>query len=136
MIKQYFSQYFLQVSDITFDMQENKMSVHTNGADARKVTLVDTGEKTMTGGRLKRVKDYIGKDTFCFTYGDGVSNVSCVLLHYKLVSNAYEISLQNKEAFTGTSKGYSDLMRLIEIMPERRIKAETAVEFHNGADLL
>jgi len=75
MIKQYFSQYFLQVSDITFDMKENKMSVHTNGADPWKVTLVDTGEKTMTGGRLKRVKDYIGKDTFCFTYGDGLSDI-------------------------------------------------------------
>jgi len=76
MIKQYFSQYFLQMSDITFDMKENKMSVHTNGADPWKVTLVDTGEKTMTGGRLKRVKDYIGKDTFCLTYGDGVSDVN------------------------------------------------------------
>jgi len=75
MIKQYFSQYFLQVSDITFDMKENRMSVLTNGADPWKVTLVDTGEKTMTGGRLKRVKDYIGAETFCFTYGDGVSDV-------------------------------------------------------------
>ena len=75
MIKQYFSQYFLQVSDITFDMKENRMSVLTNGADPWKVTLVDTGEKTMTGGRLKRVKDYIGSETFCFTYGDGVSDI-------------------------------------------------------------
>ena len=75
MIKQYFSQYFLQVSDITFDMKENKMNVHTNGSDPWKVTLVDTGEKTMTGGRLKRVKDYIGNETFCFTYGDGLSDV-------------------------------------------------------------
>ena len=75
MIKQYFSQYFLEVSDITFDMKENKMNVHTNGSDPWKVTLVDTGEKTMTGGRLKRVKDYIGDETFCFTYGDGLSDV-------------------------------------------------------------
>jgi len=75
MIKQYFSQYFLEVSDITFDMKENKMNVHTNGSDPWKVTLVDTGEKTMTGGRLKRVKDYIDNDTFCFTYGDGLSDV-------------------------------------------------------------
>jgi glucose-1-phosphate cytidylyltransferase len=75
MIKQYFSQYFLQVSDITFDMKENKMNVHTNGSDPWKVTLVDTGEKTMTGGRLKRVKDYIDNETFCFTYGDGLSDV-------------------------------------------------------------
>jgi len=75
MIKQYFSQYFLEVSDITFDMKENKMNVHTNGSDPWKVTLVDTGEKTMTGGRLKRVKDYIDNETFCFTYGDGLSDV-------------------------------------------------------------
>jgi glucose-1-phosphate cytidylyltransferase len=76
MIKQYFSQYFLQMSDITFDMKENKMSVHTNGADPWKVTLVDTGEKTMTGGRLKRVKDHVGDETFCLAYGDGVSDVN------------------------------------------------------------
>lgn len=76
MIKEYFSQYFLQMSDVTFDMKENKMKVHTNGADPWKVTLVDTGEKTMTGGRLKRVAEYAGKETFCFTYGDGVSDVN------------------------------------------------------------
>jgi glucose-1-phosphate cytidylyltransferase len=75
MIKEYFSKYFLQMSDITFDMKDNKMKVHTNGADPWKVTLVDTGEKTMTGGRLKRVRDYICKETFCFTYGDGVSDI-------------------------------------------------------------
>jgi glucose-1-phosphate cytidylyltransferase len=56
-------------------MKQNKMQVHTNGADPWKVTLVDTGEKTMTGGRLKRVRDYVGDETFCFTYGDGVSDI-------------------------------------------------------------
>ena len=76
MIKEYFSQYFLQMSDITFDMKENRMQVHTNGTDPWKVTLVDTGEKTMTGGRLRRVRDYIGAGTFCFTYGDGVSDIN------------------------------------------------------------
>jgi glucose-1-phosphate cytidylyltransferase len=75
MIKEYFSKYFLDMSDVTFDMKENKMQVHTNGAESWKVTLVDTGEKTMTGGRLKRVKEYIGNETFCFTYGDGVSDI-------------------------------------------------------------
>ena len=75
MIKEYFSSYFLQMSDITFDMKENKMKVHQNGADPWKVTLVDTGEKTMTGGRLSRVKDYVSDGTFCFTYGDGLSDV-------------------------------------------------------------
>ena len=76
MIKEYFSQYFLQMSDITFDVKDNKMKVHTNGVEPWKVTLVDTGESTMTGGRLKRVKDHVGDDTFCFTYGDGVSDIN------------------------------------------------------------
>jgi glucose-1-phosphate cytidylyltransferase len=80
MIKDYFSRYFLQMADLTFDMKENKMHVHTNGSDPWRVTLVDTGEKTMTGGRLKRVKDYLGKETFCFTYGDGVSNIDIAKL--------------------------------------------------------
>lgn len=76
MIKEYFSKYFLEMSDITFDMKDNRMNVHTNGVDPWKVTLIDTGEKTMTGGRLKRVKEYIANETFCFTYGDGVSDVN------------------------------------------------------------
>ncbi len=75
MIKEYFANYFLHVSDVTFDMKSNKTEVHQNGAEPWKVTLIDTGGKTMTGGRLKRVKDYIGKETFCMTYGDSVANV-------------------------------------------------------------
>ena len=74
-IKEYFANYFLHMSDITFDMKNNKMDVHTNGVEPWKVTLVDTGEGTMTGGRLRRVKDYIGNETFCLTYGDGVGNI-------------------------------------------------------------
>ena len=76
MIKEYFANYFLHMSDVTFDMKNNKTEVHKNGIEPWKVTLIDTGEKTMTGGRLKRVKDYIGKETFCLSYGDGVSNVN------------------------------------------------------------
>lgn len=76
MIKDYFSSYFLQMSDVTFDLKNNKMEVHQNGTEPWKVTLVDTGEKTMTGGRLRRVKDYIGDETFCLTYGDGVSDIN------------------------------------------------------------
>lgn len=75
-IKEYFSNYFLHQSDVTFYMSNNKMSIHNNTCEPWTVTLVDTGENTMTGGRLKRVKNYIGNDTFCFTYGDGVSNVN------------------------------------------------------------
>lgn len=75
-IKEYFANYFLHVSDITFDMQKNKMEVHVNGTEPWRVTLVDTGEKSGTGGRLKRVQPYLDDEDFCFTYGDGLSNVN------------------------------------------------------------
>jgi glucose-1-phosphate cytidylyltransferase len=74
-IKQYFATYPLHMSDVTFDLKNNDMKVHQNGTEPWKVTLVDTGEKTMTGGRLKRVRQYIGDEAFCATYGDGVSDV-------------------------------------------------------------
>lgn len=74
-IKEYFANYFLHNSDITFDMSDNSMQVHQNASEPWKVTLVDTGEDTMTGGRLKRVAPYLGEESFCFTYGDGVSDV-------------------------------------------------------------
>ena len=75
-IKEYFANYFLHMSDITFDMTENRMEVHQRKAEPWKVTLVDTGEDTQTGGRLKRVASYVeAEDAICFTYGDGVSDV-------------------------------------------------------------
>lgn len=74
-IKEYFANYFLHQSDVTFDMRSNTMNVHQKHAEPWQVTLVDTGETTMTGGRLKRVREYIGDETFCFTYGDGVADV-------------------------------------------------------------
>lgn len=75
-IKEYFASYFLRMSDVTFDMRYNQMNVHAGSAEPWRVTLVDTGEATMTGGRLKRVREHIGNETFCFTYGDGVSNIN------------------------------------------------------------
>jgi len=75
-IKEYFSNYFQLNSDFTIDLVENQIIIHKRNLEPWKVTLVDTGADTMTGGRLKRVKDYIGKETFCMTYGDGVSNVN------------------------------------------------------------
>lgn len=76
MIKEYFANYFLHMSDVTFDMSNNRMDVHHKNAEPWKVTLVDTGEKTLTGGRLKRVAEYVeGEEAFCFTYGDGLSDV-------------------------------------------------------------
>lgn len=74
-IKEYFANYFLHMSNVTFDMKKNSMTVHENHSEPWRVTLVDTGEATMTGGRLKRVRDYLNNGTFCLTYGDGVSNV-------------------------------------------------------------
>ena len=83
MIKEYFSNYFLHTSNITFDIKQNKMEVHQRFAEPWKVTLVDTGIETKTGGRLKRVKEFLDNETFCFTYGDGVSDVSISdLIHF------------------------------------------------------
>ena len=76
-IKEYFSNYFLHMSDVTFCMKENKMEVHHKRVEPWTITLVDTGEGTMTGGRIKRIEEYVkNEDSFCLTYGDGVSNVN------------------------------------------------------------
>jgi glucose-1-phosphate cytidylyltransferase len=79
-IKEYFSNYYLHMSDVTFDLARREVSLHTNGCEPWRVTLVDTGENTMTGGRLKRVREYVGDETFFFTYGDGVSDVDLTAL--------------------------------------------------------
>lgn len=75
-IKEYFANYFLHMSDVTFDMRSNTMEVHEKHVEPWRVTLVDTGEHSMTGGRLRRVREYVGNQTFCFTYGDGVSDIN------------------------------------------------------------
>ena len=75
-IKEYFADYFLHRSDVTFDMQNNTMEVLQNNVEPWKVTLVDTGETTLKGGRLLRVREHIGDETFCITYGDGVSDIN------------------------------------------------------------
>ncbi|MBW4046351.1 MAG: glucose-1-phosphate cytidylyltransferase [Proteobacteria bacterium] len=74
-IKEYFANYFLHTSDVTFHMENNHMEVHQKHAEPWKVTLVDTGDDTMTGGRLRRVRNYLGDEDFCFTYGDGVADI-------------------------------------------------------------
>lgn len=76
LIKEYFANYSLHMSDVTFDIQNNTAETHQNNAEPWKVTLVDTGDATMTGGRLKRVQKYLDGETFCFTYGDGVGDVN------------------------------------------------------------
>lgn len=84
-IKEYFANYFLHNSDVTFDMSGNEMEVHSRNAEPWKVTLVDTGESTLTGGRLKRVRSYLENDSFCFTYGDGVADIDIgkLLAHHR-----------------------------------------------------
>jgi len=79
-IKEYFANYFLHMSDVTFDMQGNRMEVHQRNAEPWRVTLVDTGEETMTGGRIKRVADYVEGEVFCCTYGDGIGDVNITAL--------------------------------------------------------
>ena len=83
-IKEYFANYFLHMSDVTFDMRDNQMHVHRKAAEPWRVTLLDTGESTMTGGRILRAADYLD-DTFCLTYGDGVSDVdiTALIAHHK-----------------------------------------------------
>jgi glucose-1-phosphate cytidylyltransferase len=81
-IKEYFANYFLHMSDVTFDMEHNAMEVHQRHVEPWRVTLVDTGEQTMTGGRLKRVRRYLGDADFCMTYGDGVSDVDITALRH------------------------------------------------------
>mgnify|MGYP001291513779 CR=1 FL=1 len=75
-IKEYFNNYFLHMSDVTFEMSKNEMIVHQKKAEPWKITLVDTGEYTMTGGRLLKIKEFLKDETFCFTYGDGVSDIN------------------------------------------------------------
>jgi glucose-1-phosphate cytidylyltransferase len=75
LIKEYFANYFLHNCDVTFDLAENRLEVHQKNAEPWRVTLVDTGEKTQTGGRLKRVAAYLGEGPFCFTYGDGLADI-------------------------------------------------------------
>lgn len=85
-IKEYFNNYLLYRSDVTFDVKKNDVHIHQNGAEPWKVTLVDTGDETMTGGRLKRVGAYLDDEPFCFTYGDGLSDVnirSVVKFHHE-----------------------------------------------------
>lgn len=88
MIKEYFAQYYLHHSDVTFDFSKNnEMTIHNNIAEPWKVTLVDTGFYTMTGGRLKRVREYIGEETFMLTYGDGVCDIDIRMLENYHIKN-------------------------------------------------
>jgi len=96
-IKEYFANYFLHMSDVTFDMTKNQMNVHERHVEPWKVTLIDTGDKSMTGGRLLKVRDHIGTEPFCFTYGDGVADVnlkSLIAFHKKHKKKATVTAIQ------------------------------------------
>ncbi len=88
LIKEYFANYFLHKSNVTIDLAENKLTVHDSQAEPWKITLVDTGNDSMTGGRVKRIKDYVNNETFMLTYGDGVGNIDLTaLLNHHKISN-------------------------------------------------
>ena len=107
LIKEYFANYFLHMSDVTFDMTENRMQVHQSVAEPWRVTLVDTGDEAGTGGRLRRVANYIeNEDAFCMTYGDGVSNVDIaetIAFHRKHGKLATVTAVQPPARFGGLS---------------------------------
>ena len=92
-IKEYFANYFLHMSDVTFDMAHNTMEVHRKQAEPWRVTIVDTGDETLTGGRIKRIKDYVNNETFCCTYGDGVGDIDLTALIARHKASGLEATL-------------------------------------------
>ena len=120
MIKEYFANYFLHMSDVTFDMAENRMEVHRQHAEPWRVTVVDTGEQTMTGGRIKRVEPFLGNETFCCTYGDGVGDIdirSLVEFHRAGGRKATLTGVQPPGRF-GALQLDGDLVRAFQEKPE------------------
>jgi glucose-1-phosphate cytidylyltransferase len=117
MIKEYFANYFLHMSDVTFDMSNNSTEIHQKKAEPWKVTLIDTGENTLTGGRLKRVRDYLGSEDFCFTYGDGVGSVDITKLiefHKKHGKNATVTAVQPPGRFGALEMTGSSVTSFVE----------------------
>lgn len=116
LIKEYFANYFLHMSDVTFDMCENQVEVHQRNAEPWRVTLIDTGEATMTGGRLRRVADYIS-GTFCLTYGDGVANVdvaALIALHHAAGREATVTAIQQPGRYGALEIGDDCVTRFLE----------------------
>ena len=119
-IKEYFANYFLHMSDVTFDMNNNEMKVHTNYCEPWKVTLLDTGIDTMTGGRLKRIASHLDNETFCLTYGDGVADVDIHALiahHQKSNCMATMTAIQPPGRY-GALHIESDLIRHFQEKPK------------------
>jgi len=114
LVKEYFANYFLHMSDVTFDLKNNNMEVHRKFAEPWKVTLVNTGLQTMTGGRLKRVKDYVDEKTFCFTYGDGLSDVD--------IANLVKFHKDKKRIATITSVQPPGRFGLVDIHDDKILR--------------
>jgi glucose-1-phosphate cytidylyltransferase len=120
-IKEYFANYYLHMGDVTFDMKDNRMEVHQSGAEPWKVTLIDTGPDTMTGGRLKRVLPYVDGEEFCFTYGDGVADLDIgelIRFHREHGRLATVTAVQPSGRFGALDIGDGELIRRYEEKPK------------------
>jgi glucose-1-phosphate cytidylyltransferase len=120
-LKEYFANYFLHMADVTFDMANNKMEVHHKHAEPWRVTLVDTGQSTMTGGRINRVKEYVDKERFMLTYGDGVSDVDLDKLlefHSKSKRSATLTAVQPSGRFGAIELAANDAIRSFQEKPK------------------
>ena len=128
-VKEFFADYFLHTSDVTFDLTNNSMEVHNNYSEPWKVTLVDTGLNTMTGGRIKRIQSYIGDEPFMLTYGDGVCDVD--------LDNLLDFHKSHGKTATMTTVNIAQLKGVLDINEENvvnsfREKAETDASLING----
>lgn len=127
-IKEYFSNYFLHMSDVTFNLVDNSVEVHVQNAEPWRITLVDTGEITMTGGRLKRVSKYIqDEDAFCFTYGDGVSDLN--------IAQSVEFHRQHGKLATVTSVQPPGRYGAIESSPNGQVTGFTEKPLGDGGKI-
>lgn len=121
LIKEYFANYFLHMSDVTFDMQNNRMEVHQRHAESWRVTLVDTGDYTMTGGRLKRVSNYIKDESaFCFTYGDGLADIditSLIAFHRQHGRKATVTAVQPQGRYGSLNMNGNEVLGFVEKPP-------------------
>ncbi len=112
-IKEYFAEYFLHNSDVTFDLSSNSMTIHNNNSENWKVSVIDTGLMTMTGGRIRRIRKYIGDETFMLTYGDGVCNVDLEAL--------LKFHRAHGRIATITMVNISEMKGVLEVEPDGRI---------------
>lgn len=124
-VKEYFADYFLHTSDITFDLANNKMEVHNNYSEPWKVTLVDTGLNTMTGGRVRRIRDYVGDEEFMLTYGDGLSDVN--------LNDLLAFHKKHKKTATITTVNIGQAKGVLTMDPEGEIKSFREKSDNDGA---